>query len=115
MYQYEPENEVVERRGRSWMGVFERFNVLKRLLLLKWVGLKPTRWRKSLLTSTPTGRALRPFGLYAEMPFNIVLLFTYPVFLNSKESAQGPAQERILCEIRSQDLGNPPPRCYVSE
>jgi hypothetical protein len=36
------------------MGVFERFNVLKRLLLLKWVGLKPTRWRKALLTSTPT-------------------------------------------------------------
>jgi hypothetical protein len=38
--------------------VFERFNILKRLLLFKWVGLKLTRWRKALLTSTPTGRAL---------------------------------------------------------
>ena len=45
------------------MGVFERFNVLKRLSLLKWVGLKPTRWRKA------------PLWLYAEMFFNIVLVF----------------------------------------
>jgi hypothetical protein len=84
------------------MGVFERFNVLKRLSLLKWVGLKPTRWRK--LHYSPAHQPGEPYdrsSLYAEMPFNIVLLFTYPVFSNSRESARGPAHYRFLCEIRS--------------
>ena len=66
-------NMVTDPSDMEW--VFERFNVLKRLLLFKWVGLKLTRWRKALLTSTPTGRALWPLGLYAEMFFNIVLVF----------------------------------------
>jgi hypothetical protein len=33
----------------------------------------------------------------------------------SREAAQGPAHRIIHCEIRSQDLENPPPRCYVLE
>ena len=94
--------------------VLERFNVLKRLSLLKWVGLKPTRWRK--LHYSPAHQPGEPYdrsNLYAEMPFNIVLLFTYPVFIHENQ------HEVLLTRDSSVRLGvriwEIPPRCYVPE
>ncbi len=95
--------------SRSWMRVFERSVILKRLMLPKWAGLKPTRWGEALVTRAQYECALWPFGLCFEMPLCRVLIS----YLFSHVLAQGYRRRCGACQCGSKTLNLLPFKSFL--